>query len=273
MTAALVLTDRARTELADGARRGLGAVTLTRLAIGSGLNVGGRPGDTARTALRSQQDVQPVTGSTAIAGRIAYRADYIPTADYAVTEIGLFARAGQAGAEWLFGYHAVAEASSAYARTTTGLLLVLAGVVEIARSAAEITVTPSLDIRIGDPGPATTTHPGKVELATAEEARAGTDAGRALTPAAMRTLLPAGVILDYGGGRRSGRVAALRRRDVCTGAVSRALCGDRKDLRRRREPEHLRRAGSAPPRGRSARAASGRRRSRTPSGPAAARRR
>ena len=194
----LVLTDRARTELADGAARGVRAVTLTRLATGSGVTPAGTD-DTARAALRAQQDAVAAGGDTTVAGRIAFRGDVDPSTSYAVTELGLFARTGAAGAEWLFAYWAGASASDAIARTHPGTTLVVAGIVEIAASAAEITVNPSLTVQVGDPGAATTSRAGVAELATQDEARAGTDATRALTPAGLAAVIPPGTLIDFAG--------------------------------------------------------------------------
>ena len=193
----LVLTDRARTELADGANRGVRAVTLTRLALGEGTAPAGTD-DTGRTTLRNQRDAVAVTGDTAVAGRIAYRADFSPTSTYAATELGLFARTG-AGAEWLLGYWAGAAAADAIARTHPGTPLVVAGIIEVAASAAAILAPPSPTIQVFSPPQATTSVQGIVEMATVDEALAGRPNRRAIAPPHLRALIPAGVILDYGG--------------------------------------------------------------------------
>ena len=54
----------------------------------------------------------------------------------------------------------------------------------------EIMVIPSLTLRTGAPGAATTSRQGIVELATTAEVRAGADTERAVTPAALAALLP-----------------------------------------------------------------------------------
>lgn len=199
MSVTLTLTDRARTELADGTARGVRGVNLTRIAIGAGTTPAGTD-DTARAALRDQKDAAAVTGDTAVAGRIAVRADFSAIAEtFAVTEVGLFARTGAAGAEWLFGYWCAAGAGDAIARADPAATLVVAGTVEIAASAAEISVTLAVTVRVGGDGPATTSARGAVELATPAEARAGTDDERAITPEGLAAVIPPGSILDFGG--------------------------------------------------------------------------
>ncbi len=200
MSVTLTLTDRARTELADGAARGVRGVTFTRLAIGAGITPAGTD-DTARAGLRDQKDAAAVTGDPATPGRIAVRADFSAIAEtFAVTEVGLFARTGAAGAEWLAGYWCGAAASDAIARADPVATLIVAGIVEIAASAAEITVTLAANVQVGAPGSASDAREGLVELATLDEARAGADTTRALTPPALADAIPPGVILDFAGG-------------------------------------------------------------------------
>lgn len=199
MSATLTLTDRARTELADGAARGVRGVTFTRLAIGAGTTPAGTD-DAARSALRNQKDAVAVTGDTATPGRIAVRGDFSAVAEtFAVTEVGIYARTGAAGAEWLAGYWCAPGASDAIARADPSATLVVAGIVDIAASAAEITVTLATNVQVGAPGSASDAREGLVELATLAEARAGTDATRALTPPALADAVPPGVILDFAG--------------------------------------------------------------------------
>ena len=190
MTVALTLTAAGRAALVDAAHRSTRAVQLRRLAIGTGTAPAGTD-ESARTALRVQREIVAVTGSTAVPARIAIRADYAPDAAYSVTEVGLFARIGDAGAEFLAAYWAAPDTASALAATVSGTALVVAGIVEITASAAEITVTPALTIQVGAPGAATTATRGLVELATDAEARTGTDTERAVTPAALDAALDA----------------------------------------------------------------------------------
>ena len=200
MSVTLTLTDRARTELADGTARGVRAVTFTRLAIGSGTTPAGTD-DSARTTLRVQKDVVAVTGDTAVTGQIAIRGDFSAIAEtFAVTEVGLFARTG-AGAEWLAGYWCGASGSDAIARADPAATLVVAGSVVIAASAAEVAVTVAATIQVGPVAAATTGGRGLIELATVAEVRAGADTERAVTPAGVADVMPAGAIIDFAGPR------------------------------------------------------------------------
>lgn len=199
MTATLTLTAAGRAALADASHRATQAVQLRRLAIGTGTAPAGTD-DSARTALRAQREIVAVTGDTSVPARIALRADYAPTAAWSVTEMGLFARVGAAGDEFLFAYWVAAAASGALAAAVSGVALIAAGIVEITQSNAEIDVTLGLTVRVGASGPATTEARGIVELATAGEARGGTDTERACTPAALAGLLvPTGTVLDFAG--------------------------------------------------------------------------
>lgn len=189
MNVPLTLTAAGRAALADGAHRATRAVQLRRLAIGTGTAAAGTD-DSARAALRAQREIVAATGSTAVPARIAVRADFSPSATYSVTEVGLFARIGDAGAEFLFAYWVGANAAAAIAATVSGTTLVVAGIVEIVASAADITVTLSPAIQVGAPGQATTSVLGLVELATTAEAAAGRDAIRAVTPAGLASRTP-----------------------------------------------------------------------------------
>lgn len=197
MTVPLTLTAAGRAALADGAHRALRAVEFRRLAIGTGTAPAGTD-DSARAALRAQREIAAATGDTTVPARIALRADYAPDAAYDVTEVGLFARIGATGAEFLAAYWVAPDAAGAVAAAADGVALVVAGIVEITQSAAEITVTPSLIIRVGAPGQATTAAAGIMEVATLAEALAGSSAAAALTPSTGDALrVPVGAILDY----------------------------------------------------------------------------
>ena len=192
MTARLTLTDAGAGAIADGANVGTQAVTFTRLALGSGTGMGDQ---SARTLLESQQDIEDVTGSAATPRRIAIRADFVPSAGYAVTEVGLFGRVG-AGVEFLVSYWIAASAADAVATAATGTTLVIAGIVEVVSLGADIVVAPALNIAIGVPADvvrttdhATVDQRGIVELATVAEARAGTDTKRAVTAQGLEARL------------------------------------------------------------------------------------
>ena len=140
----LRLTTIGRATLADGAHRATRAVTLTRLAAGDQFGAGGAADD-ARTALRGERDTAPATGSTTEPGRLVARGDLMPTATYAVTEVGLFAQVGAAPEILLAYWTANGEVLAA---ATPGVTLVLAAIVELQAAAAEVTVTLSPTISI-----------------------------------------------------------------------------------------------------------------------------
>ena len=195
MTARLVLTAAGAAAMADGANVGTRAVTFTRLALGSGTGMGDR---SAQMALESQQDIVAVAGSNAVPGRIPIRGDFMPTQTYAATEVGLFARIGEDGAEFLAAYWIAEDAAGAFAGAAAGTALIVAGVVEIVASAADINIAPAVNISIGVPPDviresdhATVDRRGIIRLATEILARAGENADRAITPATLAAVLAA----------------------------------------------------------------------------------
>ena len=197
MTASLALTAAGIAAIADGANVGLAAVTFTRLALGSGTGMGDQ---SARTALETQKDIVAVTGSASTPGRIAIRGDYAPTETYAVTEVGLFAKVGAQGAEFLCAYWIAESDEDAVAAAAAGTALVIAGIVEVVAAAADINIAPAVNIQIGAPANAvyldrhaTVDQRGIIELATLLEGRNGTDDERAIT-----ALVLAGILADYG---------------------------------------------------------------------------
>ena len=98
----LYLTTAARNQLAAAAGPALAALTLTRIQAGSGSGSGGAA-DAGRVALRTPQDAAAVAELDAPDGTLAVAAEITGTADYDVTEAGLFGRVG-AGAELLVAY-------------------------------------------------------------------------------------------------------------------------------------------------------------------------
>ena len=147
MATTLALLAAGRAALADADNHGVREVNLTRLAIGSGLNATNADDD-ARAALRTQKDTAAVEGDTSVAGHIAVRADYTPSETYAVTEIGLFAKIGAAGAEFLLAYWAAASAAGAAAGAESGVDLVFAGGVAIESAGADIDIAASVAITL-----------------------------------------------------------------------------------------------------------------------------
>ena len=134
------LTDAGRAALADGTARGVRAVQIRMIAVGTGRGPGGAADD-SRVALRAEQARAAVGGSTTVSGRIAVTADVSASAAYDVTEIGVYARIGDAGADFLFGYQVVAAGEAALARAEVGVTLTIGVVIEVARASAEVTVT------------------------------------------------------------------------------------------------------------------------------------
>lgn len=143
----LRITDAGREALADGENRGTNAVRLTKMAIGDGSGPGGAADD-GRTALRNQRAVVALGGSTAVAGRIAVRGEFQPAAAYGVTELGLLGQVGT-DPEILVAYWT--DDGERLASTVAGTRLVIAGSLDIAPAAAEVTVNVDASVSLGDP--------------------------------------------------------------------------------------------------------------------------
>ena len=143
----LRITDAGRAALADGDNRGTNAVRLTKMAIGDGQGPGGSADD-GRTALRNQRAVAALGGSTMVSGRIAVRGEFNPAAAYGVTELGLLGRVGD-GAEELYAYWT--DDGERLASTVANTRLVIAGSLDIAPAAAEVTVNVDASVSLGDP--------------------------------------------------------------------------------------------------------------------------
>ena len=175
-----------RAAVADSGNAGLNAVTITRVALGSGLKPDGA-NDGARAALRNQRDAAGAVGAPAVAGDVAVRADVEPSATYSVTEVGIFARIGDAGAEFLFAYWAAESAADAIAAAVSGgATIVLATVLRVAGSDADVDVSPAVDLTIAAVTDATEENRGILKLAGAALADAGVDDETAMTPALSR---------------------------------------------------------------------------------------
>ena len=143
----LRLTEAGRGALADGRHRATTAVQFTEMHIGKGLGPGGADDD-ARTALRDPTETAALGGSTRVAGRIALRADFTPTSDFAVTEVGLVGRVGD-GAKFLAAYWATPSTDGAIAGAVEGTRLAIVAALEIVASAAELTITVNDAIALG----------------------------------------------------------------------------------------------------------------------------
>lgn len=143
----LRLTDLGRAALADGDNRGTQAVRLTKMAIGDGSGMGGSADDD-RTALRNQRAVVAVGGSTMVSGRIAVRGEFNPSAAYGVTEMGLLGQVGT-DPEFLAAYWT--DDGERLASTVADTRLVIAGSLDIAPAAAEVSVNVDASVSLGDP--------------------------------------------------------------------------------------------------------------------------
>lgn len=155
-TNAWKLTAAGRAAVMDGANRRTRAVTMRTVAVGSGHGAPAAGATSARTALRSQRDTAAAEGRTSISGRIAVRATILPSADYNVTEVGLFAQIA-AEAPFLFAYWT--DDGRALLRAGRGVRTIVAGVIDLAGAAAEasVTVSPAVTftpadtfVRLGD---------------------------------------------------------------------------------------------------------------------------
>ena len=220
----LHLTAAGRGMLADSMNVGVNNVQVRRMAAGSGSGPGTAADADARVALRSQQDIQAVSGSAQPdSGRIGMSAIFdalmAGTPDVEIRELGIFARVGDGGAEFLLAYGARPAAEDALTALTASGPTIVTGVMDISSEAADVAITVDPTITFegldgatdGETAPgvirnravtpgglafalrsadqrATTARRGTVELATNAETQTGNDAARAVTPAAMKSV-------------------------------------------------------------------------------------
>ena len=145
MTTNLRLTDAGRAAIVDPNNVGTQAVQITQLALGAGSGMGGEDDD-GLAALRDQRDIEAVAGSNAVAGQIALRAEFDTPTAYAVTEMGLFARIGDGGAEFLFAYWT--DDGTVFINKPADLRTIVAATVTILRSEADVTVVVSPNLTV-----------------------------------------------------------------------------------------------------------------------------
>ena len=136
----LKLTSVGRAALADGNNRQTRAIVMRTLAIGSGHGAPSPTETSPRTTLRNQRDTGVVGGQTNVAGRIAVRASITPTANYNITEVGLFAQI-EAEAPFLLAYWT--DNGRVLVPASQDSTTVIAGVLDLAVAAAEVMVTVS----------------------------------------------------------------------------------------------------------------------------------
>ena len=150
MATNLRLTTAGRTAILDDDNTGTAAVTITKLALGAGSGTGGAADD-ARTTLRDQRDIVAVSGaSDEAAGQIAVLAEFDSAGSYAATELGLFAKIGRDGAEFLFAYWT--DGGTAFINKPANLRTFVAATVSIVNSEADVKVTVSAKVTLGTVG-------------------------------------------------------------------------------------------------------------------------
>ena len=145
MTFQVRLTDAGRAALADGANRALRAIEIQSIEIGSSAGPGGTADD-ARTALRARIATLPGTGVTTVPGRVIVTGEYRPSALVTVREVGLIARIGSAGSDFLLGFWT--HPTTIVARPEPGTVLSIAITLDIAAAAAAVTVTVNPEITV-----------------------------------------------------------------------------------------------------------------------------
>ena len=229
----LFLTSVGGGKLADSANAALNNVQLRQMAVGSGSGPGTADDADARTTLRSQEAISALEGSAQPdSGRIGATATFAALTagdpDVEIREIGIFARVGDSGTEFLLAYGARPAADTALTTLADTGPTVVAGVIDISSSSADvaITVDPTITFQGLDGATtaesaaglrndravtpaglafalrsseqaATASRRGTVELATDTEAQAGTDAERAVTPASLASVLSLITVLHF----------------------------------------------------------------------------
>ena len=142
----LRLTTAGAALLADDGNAGADAVNLLRVQVGSGSGPGG-PADDGRTALRQPQDAADLVGSRD-GGQISVVGRVEPATSYDVTELGLWARVGAAGADTLLAYWTGAAVAAA---VPNGVIDVR-GALDLRSAEADVALT--VDPDAGSRGPA-----------------------------------------------------------------------------------------------------------------------
>lgn len=145
----LHLTNAALTALADGQNRAMRAVQIRSIQIGDGTGAGDAADAAPRVALRSRRQTVPIGGTTDDRGHIELQGTLTSSTALAVTEVGVMARIGDDGAEFLFAYWAAPATSGAAVTLADGLTVALVVGIVVARSAAELSVTLAPDVRVG----------------------------------------------------------------------------------------------------------------------------
>lgn len=113
-------------------------VRLSRVAVGDGRGPGGQA-DAGRTALRTERDSAAAAAATPAAGpRLAVRAHVPTSADYAVSEVGVFGRpilaGGVPGDETLFAFWT--DPATTLTRAVPGAVIAIAGLTDVRNAGA-----------------------------------------------------------------------------------------------------------------------------------------
>ena len=179
----LHLTSAGRGELADSANAGINNVQLRRIGLGTGSGPGDAADADARIALRAQEDIQDVAGSAQPdSGRIGVTAIFpalmAGDPDVEIREMGIYARVGDGGAEFLLSYGAVPAADPPLTTLTASGRTVMTGVMDISSAEADVAITVSPSI----------TFEG-LDGATDAETAAGVRRDRAVTPGSLHSVL------------------------------------------------------------------------------------
>ena len=135
----LRLTAAGRAALADGTGRQVRNVRIVALAFGDGVNPEGVDDD-ERTALRAGRGREAVSGATNVAGRIVLQAKVAPAAAYWITEVGVIARIGAGGDEFLLGYWAAPDAGAALVHVQRGTQVAVLAVLDMTGQAVTVEV-------------------------------------------------------------------------------------------------------------------------------------
>ena len=218
----LRLTSAGRAELTDNTNLGLSNVQLRRMAAGSGSGPGTQADADPRVALRSQEAIVALEGNAQPdSGRIGAVATFdalmAGDPDVEIRELGIFARVGDAGAEFLLAYGARPAAAAALTALTASGRTLITGVLDISSSDADVAITVAASI----------TFEG-LDSATDVETAAGAIRNKAVTPGGFAFGLQA-----------AGRKATAARRGTMFAATTQAHATDANNVDRAITPKAL----------------------------------
>lgn len=191
------------TALGENALAGMGSidgVTFTQVAVGVGRGPGTAADAEARVGLRAERARAAAGGQDTAGGRVGLIATFAAQdPGFAVTEIGVFARPANGGAEFLAWYGSVAQVGDAFGQVSSAAQYVQAVTLDVSSAAVPVNVTVSPQVVLAAVADATTERKGIVELAAVgAESRDATDATRVITPAGLATAVPAATTSERG---------------------------------------------------------------------------